>query len=172
MDAKNPVDIRTDDVTDKDTCRTSLPNQNVSRIVSQIELVYKQKGERWDTLFYKIVLGGNVGVIKSVIEYMEKNTMISELNWILGIQVNTKTRFPCLRKSFIILKQLTMFVLLGSLVLLIGPVFYAFHGFIVSVFGIRKKRSDGKGEVTSGICCLQQKEHHEKYDETVFIQRC
>ena len=48
------------------------------RLAKQAEEIYhhRRKASRWDTHFYKVVLGGNVG-------YMTENGMAVCLNWLL-----------------------------------------------------------------------------------------
>ena len=61
------------------------------RLAKQAEEIYhhRRKASRWDTHFYKVVLGGNVDEVKYAVDYMTENGMAECLNWLLKKRNNT-----------------------------------------------------------------------------------
>ena len=63
---------------------SKLPsNSDAQRIAQQAEEVFVRKGKRWDTFFYKVVLGGNVKIANEVIECIHERRQVEVLNWLL-----------------------------------------------------------------------------------------
>ena len=65
------------------------------RLAKQAEEIYhhRRKASRWDTHFYKVVLGGNVDEVKYAVDYMTENGMAECLNWLLKKETAQDTKY-------------------------------------------------------------------------------
>ena len=115
-------------------------SSHVKKIVKQAEEIYKEGGKLSDTLFYTIVLGGNVTVVADVIEYLENNNQSEELSWLLNGAKKHKTIRKAERKCHLILIRLIVFLIMSIMATLLTPIFYLLHGILTTLFNAQKRR--------------------------------
>ena len=56
-------------------------SEEVIRIAEQAYETHREQRNRWDTYFYKVVLAGNIDVVKQVAQYMQDHDMKDTLDW-------------------------------------------------------------------------------------------
>ena len=94
------------------------------RLAKQAEEIYhhRRKASRWDTHFYKVVLGGNVDEVKYAVDYMTENGMAECLNWLLKketVQDIKYKRCSCVSAK-LVLTRICMFLCLLVITLVIS----------------------------------------------------
>ena len=115
--------------------------KDVARIASQAEETFKNDGCHWDTYFYKVVLAGNVEVIKQAVSYMETNGSTQTLDWLFQRHEFEDIRHIKKKSSNrLVIIRVLIFIILTLVNILLTPVFYAFHLLATSFLNRKRKR--------------------------------
>ena len=107
---------------------------------------HQEEGCRWDTHFYKVVLGGNVDVVKRVATYMHANNMRDTLDWLwqrAAFEENTHTVKKQLQSSRLFITRTLLFIGFMILNVILTPVMYIMHVFTTSLLNRNQKRISG-----------------------------
>ena len=106
----------------------------VHHIVSQIEKVVANGGNRRSTVFFQVVLGGNVEAASKVIEILKTRRLHKELEWVLGTQTRDGSVCSWIKRNvwhhWI---RYSMLITLFSIWILTSPVFYFIHALTVGI---------------------------------------
>ena len=135
-------------------------SEEVVQIASQAQETFKSKGCRWDTYFYKVVLAGNVDVIKQVMAYMESNESTPTLDWLFQRRDFEEMRHMKKKKSKgLLIIRILIFTILTLMNILLTPVFYAIHLLAASFLNRKRKRISANIQLPLAYAAFsQQKE--------------
>ncbi len=86
--------------------------------------------QKWDTFFFRLVLGGNVDLIREILEYMRDNHKEEELAWATGVEQASLTDRRCKKRRSKGLLRFLTFLLLWVIFAVSTPVFYPLHAII------------------------------------------
>ena len=98
----------------------------LSFITNEIIDKYKEKGKRETTLFYDMVLSGNIAAAKQILLHLEQNGMRKHLQWLLDLEL--KQERTCSR-----LLHLPVGIILLIFWIILTPLFYLIHSLVISV---------------------------------------
>ena len=132
-------------------------SKDVARIASQAEETFKNEGCCWDTYFYKVVLAGNVKVIKQVVSYMEKDGSTEALDWLFQRHEFEDIRHRKKKNSSRLeIVRVLIFIILTSVNIMLTPVFYVLHLLVTSFFNQKRKRISGKIQLPLAYAAFSQ----------------
>ena len=111
-------------------------------IAKQADKIYRQRKQstRWDTHFYKLVLGGNVDEVTRVVDYMNENGMTDTLDWLLKKETAQNRSSCSCSPARLFLIRIYMFLCLLFVTVVITPVFYMAHILSVSLLNRTQRR--------------------------------
>ena len=153
-----------DSVTDKNEVKR--PSADIIHVAKQAEQIWKKKtGKcRYETYFYKVVLGGNVKVVKQVVDYMDQNGMSDALDWLMKREDHSKTKTQETNHSCqLCFSQFFMFVLLTTVSLFITPVFYMLHIMSTTFFNRQQERISANIKLPLAFAAFSQSKDMMQY---------
>ena len=113
----------------------------VERIAIQAEHVYNTQGNRKDTLFFKIVLAGNVRVVSHVLDKLQEKEKTDVVNWLLMKGKKQKATQMSKRDTMMLhAMQVVMYLIFAFVSVILSPVFYMIHSFTTEMFSKSKHR--------------------------------
>ena len=134
-------------------------NDDVVRIAQQAVETHQEEGCRWDTYFYKVVLGGNVDAVKRVATYMHANNMRDTLDWLLqraAYEETTHTVKKQLQSSRLFIIRTLLFIGFMILNVIFTPVIYIMHVFTTSLLNRNQKRIAGNIQLPLAYAVFSQ----------------
>ena len=127
-----------------DSNSSSKPTMATELIAKQADKIYRQRKQstRWETHFYKLVLGGNVDEVTRVVDYMNENGMTDTLDWLLKKETAAAQKHSSCSCSSarLFLIRVYMFLCLLFVIVVITPVFYMVHILSVSLLNRTQRR--------------------------------
>ena len=134
-------------------------NEEVVRIARQAVETHQEEGCRWDTYFYKVVLGGNVDIVQKVATYMHANNMRDTLDWLWQRAAYEETRYTAkkqLQSSRLFIIQTLLFIGFMILNVILTPVIYVMHIFTTSLLNRDQKRISGNIQLPLAYAAFSQ----------------
>ena len=137
-------------------------SEEVVRIAQQAEETFRNKGCRWDTYFYKVVLAGNVKVVSEAVAYMDGNGSSLTLDWLFqrGVfEVGQEKDRLLKRKSMkLLIIRIFMFIVLTLVNILMTPVFYVLHLLSVSFLNYKQTGISANIQLPMAYAAFSQSE--------------
>ena len=121
---------------------TEDSSQEIRHIADHTQETQAHKGTLWDTLFYKTVLGGDVALVRKVVEYMEEHDMTTTLDWLFQRHEYASLAATTLKdkSQHVRPQKVAVFFLLVLVNIILSPVFYALHILSASWLNRKQKR--------------------------------
>ena len=134
-------------------------------IAKQADKIYQHRKQatRWDTHFYKLVLGGNVDEVTRVVDYMNANGMTDTLDWMLKKETVQKHSSCSCSSARLFLIRIYMFLCLLFVTVVITPVFYMAHILSVSLLNTTQRRISDKSNLPLALAIFSQSPEMIKY---------
>ena len=133
-------------------------DKKVKRIANQAEEAFKNRGCRWETYFYKVVLAGNVKCIKQVVYYLENKGATQTLDWLFQRHEFEERSYMKKKKSQrLLIIRILSFIILALVNILLTPVFYALHHLATSFLNRKQKRISGNIQLPLAYAAFSQK---------------
>ena len=113
----------------------------VQHLAEDVQVCYENKTPLYDTYFYKVVLGGNVDVVKKTVQYLEANCDVRVVSWLfdIGCSQHRKMYVPIQKDVKLKVVRWVVFIISAIISILFSPVFYCLHGLGYSLLEHRKR---------------------------------
>ena len=130
----------------------------IIRIANQAVDIFKQRGRRWDTYFYKVVLAGNVKAIKQVVAHLESKGSTETLDWLFKRNKFEEMDHVKRKKSTRLLGiRGIIFIVLNLVNLIVTPFFYALHMLSTSLLNRKQRRISASIRLPLAYAAFSQK---------------
>ncbi len=109
--------------------------KDINNRVSEAQSNYSSINRK-DTILFRLVLGGNVGLVRAILEYMRDNHMDEELAWATGVKqhpMNNNIYKTSGWKWFNHTLRFITFLVLWAIFAISTPVFYLLHAVICRI---------------------------------------
>ena len=158
---KNDIELASITMLDDNEKMVSVSEEVVS-IAQQAEETFRNKGCRWDTYFYKVVLAGNVKVVSEAVAYMDGNGSSQTLDWLFQRGVfevrNQKDRHSNEIAKRLLIIRILMFIVLMLVNILMTPVFYFIHLLSVSFLNYKQTGISANIQLPMAYAAFSQSE--------------
>ena len=162
MSRKTKEDIEPGSTTFDDNGKMLSVSDQVIHIAQQAEETFRNKGCRWDTYFYKVVLAGNVKVVSEVVAYMNRNESSLTLDWLFQRSVyevrSQKNRHFNETSTKLLIIRILMFIVLTLVNILMTPVFYFLHLLSVSFLNYKQTGISANIQLPMAYAAFSQSE--------------
>lgn len=136
----------------------------IARVAKQAEFVHNEQGNRRETLFYKIVLAGNVRVTSHVLDLLEAKEKTDVINWLLMKGKRHRLlEIPIKNKIVLKTMQVVWFLLLAFISFICSPIFYMIHSFTTGIFSQQKHRLAANIQLPLAFAAFSKDEDMMKY---------
>ena len=132
-------------------------------IAKQADKIYRKQSTKWETHFYKLVLGGNVDEVTRVVDYMNANGMTDTLNWLLKKETAQKHSSCSCSSARLFLIRIYMFLCLLFVTVVITPVFYMAHMLSVSLLNRTQRRISKRSNLPLALAVFSRSQDMIKY---------